>query len=82
MRRINTSLGPKSLTSTLLITGTLSVNYDIFANINPLTAGAPYIRVFIFYTHIKYNILKIFKIKCVINQQDLKKVDLHFVKSE
>ena len=49
---------------------------------NPLTAGATYIRVFIFYKHIKYHILYMFKIKCDINQQNLKKVDLHFVKSE
>ena len=51
-------------------------------SINPLTAGAAYIRVFIFYYHIKYHILNILKIKCDINQQDLKRVDLHFVKSE
>ena len=49
---------------------------------NPLTAGAAYIRVFIFYQNIKYNILNMLKIKCDINQQDLKRVDLHFVKSE
>ena len=47
--------------------------------INPLTAGAAYIRVFIF---IKYDILNMFKIKCDINQQDLKRVDLHFAKSK
>ena len=53
---------------------------DVF---NPLTAGAAYIRVFIFYWHIKYHILSIFlKIKYDINQQELKRVDLHFVKSE
>ena len=50
--------------------------------LNPLTAGAEYIRVFIFYLHIKYGILNMLKIKCDINQQDLKGVDLHFVKSE
>ena len=50
--------------------------------INPLTAGAAYIRVFIFYQHIKYHILNMLKIKCDTNQQDLKRVDLHFVKSE
>ena len=48
---------------------------------NPLTAGAAYIRVFIFYYHIKYHILNMLKIKCDINQQDLQRVD-HFVKSE
>ena len=42
---------------------------------NPLTAGAAYIRVFIFHQHIKYHILNMFKIKCDINQQDLKRVD-------
>ena len=50
--------------------------------VNPLTAGAAYIRVFIIYQHIKYHILNMLKIKCSINQQDLKRVDLHFVKSE
>ena len=50
--------------------------------LNPLTAGAAYIRVFILYWHIKYHLLNMLKIKCDINQQDLKTVDLHFVKSE
>ena len=50
--------------------------------VNPLTAGVAYIRVFIFYWYIKYQILKMLKIKCDINQQDLKRVDLHFLKSE
>ena len=49
---------------------------------NPLTAGAAYIRVFIFYQHIKYHLLNMLKIKCDINQQYLKTVDLYFVKSE
>ena len=49
---------------------------------NSLTAGAVYIRVFIFYYHIKYHILNMLKIKCDINQQDLNRFDLHFVKSE
>ena len=49
---------------------------------NPLTAGAAYIRVYTFYYHIKYHILSMLKMKCDINQQDLKKVDFHFVKSE
>ena len=49
---------------------------------NHLTAGAAYIRVFIFFLHIKYHVLNMVKIKCDINQQDLKRVDLHFVKSE
>ena len=49
---------------------------------NPLTAGAACNRVFIFYQHISYHILNMLKIKCDINLQDLKGVDLHFVKSE
>ena len=49
---------------------------------NPLTAGVAYIRVFILYYHIKYHILNMLNIKCDINPQDLKGVDLHFVKSE
>ena len=36
----------------------------------------------IFYEQIKYHILNILKMKCDNNQQDLKKVDPHFVKSE
>ena len=51
-------------------------------SINPPTAGAAYIRVFILYWHIKYHILNMLKIKCDINQQDLKRVDLQFVISE
>ena len=50
--------------------------------LNPLTAGAAYLRVFIFYYHIKYHLLDMLKIKCDINQQYLKTVDLHFVKTE
>ena len=59
-----------------------TANHDYIGFFNPLTAGAAYIRVFIFYQHIKYHLLNMFKIKCDINQQDLKTVDLHFVKSE
>ena len=51
------------------------------AAFNPLTAGAAYIRVFAFYYHIKYHLLNMLKIKCDINQQYLKRVDLHLVKS-
>ena len=43
--------------------------------INLLTTGVAYIRIFIFYQYM-------LKIKCDINQQDLKRVDFHFVKSE
>ena len=39
-------------------------------------------RVFIFYQHNKYHLLNMLKIKFDINQQYLKTVDLHFVKSE
>ena len=49
---------------------------------NTLTAGAEYILVFFFYWHIGYHVLNMLKIKCDINQQDLKRVDPHFVKSE
>ena len=48
----------------------------------PLTAGAAYIRVLIFYQHIKCHILSMLKIKCDINRQDLKRVDFQFVKAE
>ena len=49
---------------------------DISFGFNPLIADTAYIRVFIFYSHIKYPILNMFKIKCDINQQDLNSVDL------
>ena len=51
-------------------------------NFNPLTAGAAYFRVFIFYQHNKYQLLNMLEMKCDINQQYLKTVDLHFVESE
>ena len=58
-------------------------SFTDWTDFNSLTAGAAYIRVFIFYWHIKYHLLNNLKIKCDINQQYLKKtVDLHFVKSE
>ena len=56
----------------------LNLQYVDHVNINPLTAGAAYIWVFIFHQHILY----ILKIKCDINQQYLETVDVHFVKSE
>ena len=37
--------------------------------LNPLTAGAAYLRVFIFYWRIKYHLINMLKIKCDINQQ-------------
>ena len=49
---------------------------------NPSPAGAEYIRVFILYYRIKYQLLHMLEIKCDINQQYLKTVDPHFVKSE
>ena len=52
------------------------------STVNPLTAGAAYIRVFIFYEHSKYHLLNMLKLKCDINQQYLKTANLHFVKSE
>ena len=50
--------------------------------IDPLTADAAYIRVSIYYQHLMYHLLNMLKIKCDINQQYLKRDDLHFVKSE
>ena len=46
--------------------------YSLF---NPLTAGAAYIWVFMFYYHIKYHLVNMFKIKCDINQQYLNTVE-------
>ena len=66
----------------LLISKWCSFHVSHPTSLNPLTAGAAYIQVFIFYQHIKYHRLNMLKISCDINQQDLKTVDLHFVKSE
>ena len=61
----------------------ITVALYLFLNLlNPLTAGAACIRVFIFYYHIKYHLLNMLKIKCDINRQYLKTADLYFVKSE
>ena len=60
----------------------LALQSSILHQFTPLTSGAAYIRIFIFYWHIKYHVLNMLKIKCDINQQNLKRVDLHFVKSE
>ena len=57
-------------------------NNKIDLTLDPLTAGVAYIQVFIFYHHIKYHLLSMLKVKCDINQKYLKRVDLHFVKSE
>ena len=51
-------------------------------NLKNLTAGAAYIRVFIFISTLSTTFFKMVKIKFDIYQQDLKRVDLHFVKSE
>ena len=48
---------------------------------NCLTTSVAYIRVFIFYWHIKHHLLNMVKIKYDINQQYLKTVYRHFVKS-
>ena len=71
-----------ALTQGALTQGHLSQGKESGTRFNPLTAGAAYLLVFIFYQHIWYHILNMLKIKCDINQQDLKTVDLHFVKSE
>ena len=73
------TIANKNTKGLILDSSVLGVEQYMF---NPLIAGAANIRVFIFYYHIKYHILNILKIKCDINQQDLKRVDLHFVKSE
>ena len=58
----------------------LAYGWSSIANGEP--TGAAYILVFIFYFHIKYHLFNVSKINCDINQQYLKRVDLHFVKSE
>ena len=50
--------------------------------LNLLTAGAAYIRFFIFYQYVPYQFSNILKIKWDINQQDLKIVHVHFIKFE
>ena len=57
-------------------------HWSTVVDVNPLTASAAYILVFIFYYPIKYHLLNMLKIKCDSNQQYLKTDDLHFVKSE
>ena len=54
------------------------LNPNILREYKALTAGGEYIRVFIFYWNIKCHVLYMLKRKCDINQQNLKKVDLHF----
>ena len=77
---LTTTLGPPP-------TPIIYVNYQQgslrhLSPFNPLTAGAAYIRVFTFLLAHKYHLLTKLKIKSDINQQYLKTVDLHFVKSE
>ena len=55
---------------------------EIGIRINPLTAGAVHFRFFTFLLAHHISDFKPFKDKSDINQQDLKFVDLHFVKSE
>ena len=73
-----------SLIHTIITTAKLTFTRRVQSMVlfNPLTAGAAYIRVFIFYQHIKHHLLNMLKIKCDTNQQYLKTVDLQFVKSE
>ena len=67
----------------LFIFRTYGYPKHIVSKFNPLTAGAVHILFFtFFYWHITYQLLSLFKIKSDINQQGLKIVDLHFVKSE
>ena len=74
---ISLSVQTKSITIRLL-DGTPAIHRIL----NPFTAGAANIQVSIFYKHIMYHHLNMLKIKCDINQQYLKTVDLHFVKSQ
>ena len=55
-------------TYAILAYGHVHITIIYYGHINPLTAGVAYIRVFIFYKHIKYHILNMLKIKCDINQ--------------
>ena len=64
-----------------LASATHSFKWVKITPISPFLTKA-YTRLFFFYQHIKYHILNRLKIKCDINQQDFKRVDLHFVKSE
>ena len=50
--------------------------------INHLTVGPDYIRIVIFYQHIKYQLFNMVKLKHDINQQDFKTVGFRFVQSE
>ena len=43
------------------------VDHGFYVVINPLTAGAEYIRFFNFYWHIKYHVLNMLKTKCDTN---------------
>ena len=55
-------------------------NYNL--TLSPLTAGAVHIRFLHFLLAQFISVFKLLKKKSDINQQDLKFVDLHFVKSE
>ena len=41
---------------------------DLGQRLNPVTAGAAYIRIFIFSLRIKYHLFNMLEIKCDINQ--------------
>ena len=66
---------------TLVVHSGVSVNHKLKENmreVNQVQFGRPlFPKLFI-----KYHILNTLKTKCDINQQDLKRVDLHFIKSE
>ena len=53
----------------------------VLVQLYPLTAGPDYSRISIFYLHIKYLLLNMLKINLYTNQQNLKTVNLRFVKS-
>ena len=73
MDRISANIGLTSLVSMEREVSCTQVCYCI-ARFIPSTASAEYIRVFILYWHIKYHLLNILKMKCDINQQDLKRL--------
>ena len=57
------------ISSFVLAMHLVQVYLSCLSVINHLTAGVAYIRVLIFYEHIKYHILNMLKIKCDINEQ-------------
>ena len=55
---------------------------DPYATLIPLTPSLPVPIIFGFSFFIKHQLLNMLKLKRHINQQDLKTVDPHFVRSE